>query len=785
MKRPIVGTTRRNRVMRGALCWVGAILGIATAVVALLELLPDGRPVHAKQKQISGEMTVLLGDVRNPAHYIPGEVLVKFRDDVSSLGISSLNVDMGAKELRALSMNAGVIHQYKLEGAMSVDEAVLKYRSNPAVEYAEPNYLYQLQTIPNDAQFGTLWGLHNSGQAVNGTPGRADADIDAPEAWDISTGSANVIVAVIDSGIAYDHPDLAPNIWRNPGEIPGNGTDDDGNGLVDDVYGWDFLMNDGDPMDPVDLNPGGNGGHGTHVAGTIAGAGNNGTGITGVMWTARLMALKAGGVDRSLSTTAIISAIHYAIAKGARVINASFGGPECSLAFYDAVNAANTAGILFVAAAANGGHDGIGDDNDTTPNFPSNFSAPSVCDGHQKAALANVIGVAATDQNDQLATFSNFGPTTVQVAAPGVRINSTTPTSNIRTILFHNFDSGPTGLGYVFGGTNSTWGFTNSASFSQPNSLTDSPSGSYLNNTDSFAIGPLFSITGQRGCRLDSRVRLQTELDTDGVLAETSSNNGASWQIINGVSGSSNAQFVPFTWGDVADGVTDSRFRFRFVSNGSQVFDGVYLDNVRVVCVAGPPSGTTDYQLFQGTSMATPHVAGLAGLLLSINPNLTVAQLRNAILSTVDRKASLNGKVSSGGRINAWAALASVVDNFTVTVNKTGAGTGTVTSNSSGINCGTTCNGRFPEGRSVNLSAAPDSGSVFAGWNGDCVGIGPCVLTQNATVTATFNIAPPSQGPVDNSGGGCTVAPGGTGDMLLPAMFFISLVVVLWRARRR
>jgi subtilisin family serine protease len=141
--------------------------------------------------------------------------------------------------------------------------------------------------------------------------------------------------------------------------------------------------------------------------------------ITGVMWTARLMALKAGGVDRSLSTTGIISAIHYAIAKGARVINASFIGPECSLAFYDAVSAANDAGILFVAAAGNGGNDGIGDDNDNVPNFPSNFSAPSVCDGHQIVALTNVIAVAATDQNDQLATFSNFGSTTVQVAAPG------------------------------------------------------------------------------------------------------------------------------------------------------------------------------------------------------------------------------------------------------------------------------------------------------------------------------------------------------------------------------
>ena len=766
--------------MRIALCLGGTILKIATVVVALSGLMLGDRLVHAEQKQAPGGMTALSRNARHPAQYVPGEVLVKFRDEASSSGIQSLNVVAGAKELRVLSVNATMIHQYKLEGALSVDEAVLKYRSNPAVEYAEPNYLYWFKTIPNDAQFGSLWGLHNIGQVVNGTAGRADADIDAPEAWDISTGSPTVIVAVIDSGIAYDHPDLAPNIWTSPGEIARNGVDDDGNGLVDDVHGWDFHMNDSDPMDPIDLNPGGNPGHGTHVAGIIAGAGNNGMGGTGVMWTARLMALKAGGVDRSLSTTAIVSAIHYAVANGARVINASFAGPECSRALYDAVSAANAADVLFVAAAGN-----EGSDNDNIPSFPANFSAPSVCSGQQKAALANVIAVAATDENDQLADFSNFGATAVQVAAPGVRINSTRPTSNVRNVLLHNFDSNPSDLGYVFGGGNSTWGFTNATSFSQPNSLTDSPNGNYQNNTDSFAIGPVFSTEGQRGCRLDSRVRLQTEQDIDGVLVETSRNNGTSWQPIRGVTESTDAQFIPFTWGDIADGAANSRFRFRFLSDERQVFDGVYLDNVRVACVAGPPSGTTDYQFLLGTSMATPHVAGLAGLLLSVNPHLTVAQLRNAILNTVDRKASLSGKVSTGGRINARAALASVVTNFTVTINKAGAGTGTVTSHPAGIDCGTTCKGQFPEDLTVNLTAAPDPGSVFAGWSGDCSGTDPCSLTQNATVTATFNIAPPQTVPNDNVGGGCTLAPGATGDTLLPAMLVVSLVVLLWRVRRR
>jgi subtilisin family serine protease len=790
MQSPIINMRCRSSVMRIAFRLDKRIIGIAAVAAALSWLILEDRLVHAEQKRASRGMTALSQNAVHRARYVPGEVLVKFKDEASLSRIASLSVDVGAKEVRALSMNATVIHQYKLDGAMSVDEAVLKYRNHPNVEYAEPNYLYRLQIIPNDTQFGSLWGLHNIGQTVDGTTGKADADIDAPEAWDISTGSPNVIVAVIDSGIAYDHPDLAPNIWTNPGEIPGNGIDDDGNGLIDDVHGWDFGVNDSDPMDPIDLNHEGNPGHGTHVAGIIAGAGNNGTGITGVMWTAKLMALKAGGVNRSLSTTAIVSAIHYAVANHAHVINASFAGPDCSQALYDAVSVANDGGILFVAAAGNGGTDVIGDDNDSTQNFPANFSAPTVCDGQQKAALANVIVVAATDQNDQLASFSNFGSSTVHVAAPGVRVNSTKPTSDVTNVLFHNFDSNPMGLGYVFGGTKNTWGFTNSASFSSPNSLTDSPNGSYQDNTDSFAAGPVFTTEGQRGCRLDSRVRLQTEQDFDGVFLETSKDGGTTWEPLRQNTEDSDTQFVSFTWGDIADGMNRSRFRFRFLSDHSQTFDGVYLDDVRIACVAGSPSGTTDYQFLRGTSMATPHVAGLAGLLLSVNPNLTISQLKSAILNTVDRKASLKGKVSSGGRINAQAALASVATDFTVTVNKAGDGTGTVTSDSSGIECGATCTGQFIQGSTVHLSAVPDPGSAFVGWSGDCSGTSPCTLTQHATVSATFNTAlspsPPSTGPIDSGGGGgCTVAPGATGDMILPAMLLMSLLILLWRARRQ
>ena len=319
------------------------------------------------------------------------------------------------------------VQHMKLSKDMTVEDAVAYYQRSGAVEYAEPNYIYHATSIPNDTSFGQLWGLNNTGQTVNNTAGTPDADIDAPEAWDITTGSANVIIAVVDSGVAYDHPDLLPNMWTNPGETPNDGIDNDGNGFVDDVYGADFVMSDGDPMDLAE--------HGTHVAGTIAAKGNNASGITGVMQTARIMAVRVLNASGSGTTADIAAGIQYAVAKGAKVINASFGGSGCSLTQYNAISAANNAGVLFVAAAGNETND-----NDVTLSFPAGFTVQQNCGGTTTAALSNVIAVAAVDQNDQLASFSNYGATTVQVAAPGTNIYSTKPTTNTISILDERFD---------------------------------------------------------------------------------------------------------------------------------------------------------------------------------------------------------------------------------------------------------------------------------------------------------------------------------------------------------
>ncbi|MCI0541155.1 MAG: S8 family serine peptidase, partial [Verrucomicrobiales bacterium] len=266
-------------------------------------------------------------------------------------------------------------------------------------DYVEPDYIVHALAAPNDTAFtdGTLWALRNLGQSG----GVAGADIGASRAWDITTGSTNVIVAIIDSGIRYTHNDLDAQMWRNPGEIADNGRDDDGNGLEDDVFGLNAITNSGDPMDDND--------HGTHVAGTIGAAANDGHPHVGVAWNVRLMACKFLDAEGSGTTSDAIQCIDYAVAHGARILNNSWGGGPFSQALFDAIARARDQGVLFVAAAGNEANN-----NDASPSYPASYQ------------LDNVIAAAAVDRANNLASFSNFGRNTVHLAAPGVSIFSTT-----------------------------------------------------------------------------------------------------------------------------------------------------------------------------------------------------------------------------------------------------------------------------------------------------------------------------------------------------------------------
>ncbi|PAY16161.1 hypothetical protein CKO51_28085 [Rhodopirellula sp. SM50] len=302
------------------------------------------------------------------------------------------------------------LKQVELPEGLDVDQTLDFYRHHPGVIYAEPNYEIRLSVVPDDPGFDSLWGLHNAGQ----TGGTVDADIDGSEAWEITTGDADTVVAVIDTGVDYLHPDLAANMWSNPGEIAGDGIDNDGNGFIDDVHGFDFVSGDGDPMD--DHN------HGTHVAGTIGAVANNGIGVVGVSWNVQIMAVKFLNASGGGSTAAAVSAIQYAVDNGATISNHSWGfNGTASQALADAIEYARAADHIVVAAAGNGGGDQVGDDNDARPFYPANFP-------HD-----NLIAVAATDHNDALATFSNFGATQVDLGAPGVGIYSTTRNNSYST----------------------------------------------------------------------------------------------------------------------------------------------------------------------------------------------------------------------------------------------------------------------------------------------------------------------------------------------------------------
>ncbi|HDL19865.1 MAG TPA: PKD domain-containing protein [Nitrospirae bacterium] len=291
------------------------------------------------------------------------------------------------------------IYVLRVEEGVDILLAVKEYTGDQNVEYAEPNYKVQALITPDDPLFSNLWGLHNTGQSG----GTADADIDAPEAWDIETGSSAVVVAVIDTGVDYNHEDLAANMWTNTGEADcTDGIDDDGNGYIDDCRGWDFANNDNDPYD--------DNGHGTHCSGTIAAVGDNGIGVAGVNWNLRIMPLKFLTSDGGGYTDDAIAAILYAANMGTMVMSNSWGGGGYSQSLKDAIQAANDAGILFIAAAGNSSSD-----NDNNPNYPSNYDVP------------NVIAVAATDHNDDLASFSSYGATTVDLGAPGVDVYSTIP----------------------------------------------------------------------------------------------------------------------------------------------------------------------------------------------------------------------------------------------------------------------------------------------------------------------------------------------------------------------
>jgi len=361
------------------------------------------RPPQEKVKYAAGEILVKFKGIKTLPSFAPSQ-------EAAFIATLPTEAKVVLQQIQGRVKKAfpaiGVLH-VQIPAEHSVGQAIEALYRSGAVEYAEPNYEVKVIAVPNDPKFGDQWGLSNTGQSG----GTVDADIDAPEGWDVNKSSTRVIVAVIDTGVDYNHEDLSLNMWKNPGEIPGNGIDDDGNGYVDDVYGIDAYNHDTNPMDDH--------GHGTHCSGIIGARGHNSKGICGVGWTAKIMALKflsSGGYGY---TSDAITCMVYALAIKAdynypRMIwSNSWGGGGYSQAFYDIVKLAQGQGVLFVAAAGNSGLDA-----DIYPMYPAAYD------------LLNIISVGASERFDKYPYWSNYGSFAVDLFAPGVEIFSTLPGNN-------------------------------------------------------------------------------------------------------------------------------------------------------------------------------------------------------------------------------------------------------------------------------------------------------------------------------------------------------------------
>lgn len=524
--------------------------------------------------------------------YVEGEVIVTFKEGASLARAEAVLKNRSAAFSRRFD---GLSEKRRRQTGLVRDTTrstaalIAALRDDPAVESVEPNYLRHVRTAPNDPRFGEQWALRNTGQTVNGSAGVAFADIDFLDARALSRpATSEIVVAVIDTGVDRVHPDLRANLWTNPSEIAGNSLDDDGDGYVDDTQGYDFASHDADATDA--------GEHGTHVAGIIAAVGDNQTGVIGVVPSARILPLKVSTDGETLSTSAIIEALQYATALRKRgvnlvAINASYGGGGYSSAEAAAIQAAGDAGILFCAAAGNEAAN-----NDSTLTYPASYR------------LSNMLVVAATTQSDTLASFSNYGATSVDLAAPGQDILSAQPS----TLAFVAGSTTYASIELTYGG------------------LTPGISGTIidcgLGNSSEFPAAVRGNIALIQRGTLTFAAKV-ANAKTAGAVAAIIYNNAAG--NFSGTLGSA-GDWLPARSISQADGLAIKA----------------------ALPLAGAITVTGNYQFLSGTSMATPVVAGAAAFAALNFPDETVARRRARLLASVAPLPALSGKVATTGRLD-------------------------------------------------------------------------------------------------------------------------------------
>ena len=613
-------------------------------------------------------------------NYVEGEILVKYKNNKINLNTSSgrtaalsFNTSKSLEKKEDLKKNN--ISVLRIKDSKTVEQKIAELKNDPNIEYAQPNFqYYPLIISTNDTKRAELWGLDNTGQTVNTVTGTNDADIDAPEAWAINEGiNASAIVAVIDNGVAYNHPDLATNMWNGANCVSYT------NAVLGDCnHGYDFEGSE----DKIPLPD--NDSHGTHIAGIIAAVKDNNLGVTGVAPKAKIMALKT-----NYSTSQNIKAIDFAKYNGAKIINASWGDSfntgVYSHGYLDQAlyNAIRDFPGLFVAAAGNDGqnHDS---GNLNTMMYPAGFRVTSSVG----SGLDNIIVVAATDQNDNLANSENlvsdYGVISVDVGAPGVNIYSTVPSEQSALSLSEGFEGiTPPNLpsGWI---KTDNWGTfrLDSGTFWGNVLYGDYSHIPYVANANSIITLPSFNLLGSKESYIDFWTKCDTEYFlkdsnyfwTDYMTLELSSNGIDFTPVLSWNEASIDSNYPDKTGGttyrfqnlEIPSNYYTSNFkmRFRWITDSSNVpdinYDGCLIDDLKLIKHTLSDGSDEKYDYMNGTSMAAPHVVGLAALIWGTKPSLTYTDVKNTILNTGDSLTSLLGKTSSGKRINAFNALDSI-----------------------------------------------------------------------------------------------------------------------------
>jgi subtilisin family serine protease len=626
-------------------------LTIACALLALLVFAPAA---HA-----AGGETRPLGTAAPTAAttFSPDRVIVEWASNASRSDRNAARQDADVTSMRPLG--DPLFQLLAIDPGRSANDVLAALRSDPAVRAASRDGYSSLDSVPDDPLFGELWGLSNSGAGIDGFSGAlAGADINAPLAWDRTTGTPSTVIADIDSGYRFDSPDLGPVAWTNPGEIAGNSSDDDGNGFIDDVHGYDFVganadspTSDSDPTDDNLIS----GGHGVHTAGTMGAAGNDEVGITGVAQDVRIMPLRVcansatNGDETRCPFSSQIAAINYAGKMDARAANMSLGGTTFNAPERDAI-AANPQ-TLFVISAGNDGAD-----NDFEPHYPCNYD-PLV---EGKSAVDNVICVAATDQADQLAGFSDWGASSVDLGAPGTETLSTFPV--LTPTLVDDFEANDfaakwettagTGMGLATAGD----GPLTSSGMNDSPGAAPAPSSVHKSTLTSGIPVPAGSgactLRGLRFRRPDAGSSFSYSVLGDGVAVFTNT----------GSSSTGGSEMASFNTAPIKGlGGHSVKVSFGYNAGSSPTAEnGIWLDDLKLSCYA-PLSTPPGYEFLEGTSMAAPHVTGAAGLLFSLKPTATVTEVRDALLGGVDTIPSLTGETSTGGRLDVAKAMESLV----------------------------------------------------------------------------------------------------------------------------